>query len=77
MITVVLCGAVFLAIAITTWAMLRTEFNETFHQFSACSAAMTDRTALMAPGATSTKAEQDLKRTASRVPTTGVSPTAA
>jgi len=35
-LTVLLFGAIFLGIGVTTWSMLRAEFQKTFHEFSAC-----------------------------------------
>ncbi len=45
MITIVLSGAIVLAIAVTTWTMLRAEFTETFHELSACHVVAPDRAA--------------------------------
>jgi len=35
-ITIILFGTIFLGIGVTTWSMLRAEFQKTFHEFSAC-----------------------------------------
>ena len=45
MTTIVLSGAIFLAIAVTTWTMLRAEFTETFREFAACHVVAPDRAA--------------------------------
>jgi hypothetical protein len=51
-ITILLFGAVFLAIGFTAWSMLRAEFQETMHQFSVCSIVPPDRVALNDSGGT-------------------------
>ncbi len=44
-ITVVVAGAVLVAIAITAWNKLQAEFDESFNRFSACPTVALERTA--------------------------------